>query len=124
MSQVGIGLGEANGDVGDARGTQRLGGLQHMVEFFSHDPFRTYQPVQGPATIHARWRFIRGLSVKTIAAMLGDPNPAPVALPAYLSDFLASNDGLVLAKTFTRIKEPKLRRCVINLVEEIAPRRI
>jgi hypothetical protein len=84
MSQVGIGLGEANGDVGDARGTQRLGGLQHMVEFFSHDPFRTYQPVQGTATIHASWRFIRGISVKTIAAMLGDPNPARLRLNEHL----------------------------------------
>jgi hypothetical protein len=41
-----------------------------------------------------------------------------------VSDFLASSDGLALAKAFTRIKEPKLRRCIINLVEEIAPRRI
>ncbi len=40
--------------------------------------------------------------------------------PAYVSDFLASSDGLALTKAFTRIKEPKLRRCIVDLVEEIA----
>ena len=57
--------------------------------------------------------------------VLGQPNEIGEApLPAYVSDFLASSDGLALAKAFTRIKEPKLRRCIINLVEEIAPRQI
>jgi transcriptional regulator with XRE-family HTH domain len=59
------------------------------------------------------------------AQVLGQPNEVGEApLPAYVSDFLASTDGLALAKAFTRIKELKLRRCIINLVEEIAPRRI
>jgi transcriptional regulator with XRE-family HTH domain len=40
--------------------------------------------------------------------------------PAYVSDFLATSDGLALIKAFTRIKEPKLRRRIVNLVEEIA----
>src|SRR5882762_1272398 len=39
--------------------------------------------------------------------------------PAYVSDFLATRDGLALTKAFMRIKESKLRRCVVNLVEEI-----
>ena len=53
--------------------------------------------------------------------VLGQPNEIGEApLPAYVSDFLASSDGLALAKAFTRIKEPKLRRRLINLVEEIA----
>src|SRR5712692_8004482 len=30
--------------------------------------------------------------------------------PAYVSDFLASSDGLALTKAFRRIKEPRLRR--------------
>src|SRR5450756_2415293 len=30
--------------------------------------------------------------------------------PAYVSDFLATSDGLALIKAFTRIKESKLRR--------------
>ena len=40
--------------------------------------------------------------------------------PAYVSDFLASSDGLALTKAFTRIKEPKLRRRIVDLVKEIA----
>jgi transcriptional regulator with XRE-family HTH domain len=39
---------------------------------------------------------------------------------AYLSDFLASTDGLALSKAFMRIKEPKVRRRIVALVEEIA----
>jgi transcriptional regulator with XRE-family HTH domain len=40
--------------------------------------------------------------------------------PAYVSDFLATSEGLALTKAFTRIKEPKLRRRIVDLVEEIA----
>src|SRR2546421_1691198 len=38
---------------------------------------------------------------------------------AYVSDFLASSDGLALVKAFVRIKKPKLRRRIVDLVEEI-----
>jgi transcriptional regulator with XRE-family HTH domain len=40
--------------------------------------------------------------------------------PGYVSDFLATKDGLALIKAFTQIKSAKLRRCVVNLVERIA----
>ena len=40
--------------------------------------------------------------------------------PAYVTEFLGSSDGLALTKAFTRIKEPGLRRRIVNLVEEIA----
>jgi transcriptional regulator with XRE-family HTH domain len=40
--------------------------------------------------------------------------------PAYVSDFLATRDGLALTKAFMRIKEPGLRRRIVRLVEEIA----
>jgi len=40
--------------------------------------------------------------------------------PAYVSDFLATSEGLALTRAFTRIKEPKLRRRIVDLVEEIA----
>jgi transcriptional regulator with XRE-family HTH domain len=40
--------------------------------------------------------------------------------PAYVSDFLATRDGLALTKAFTHIKEPKLRRRIVDLVKEIA----
>jgi transcriptional regulator with XRE-family HTH domain len=40
--------------------------------------------------------------------------------PAYVTDFLATRDGLALIKAFMRIKDAKLRRRAVNLVEEIA----
>jgi transcriptional regulator with XRE-family HTH domain len=40
--------------------------------------------------------------------------------PAYVSDFLASPDGLALTRAFTRIKDGKLRCRIVDLVEEIA----
>src|SRR3990172_8460682 len=38
--------------------------------------------------------------------------------PAYVSDFLATSDGLALTRAFTRIKSAKLRRSIVNVVEE------
>ena len=40
--------------------------------------------------------------------------------PDYVADFLATSDGLALTKAFTRIKDAKLRRRIVGLVEEIA----
>lgn len=40
--------------------------------------------------------------------------------PTYISDFLATSDGLALTKSFMRIKDPKLRRRIVDLVEQIA----
>jgi transcriptional regulator with XRE-family HTH domain len=45
-------------------------------------------------------------------------NEAPS--PAYVSDFLATSDGLSLTKSFMRIKNSKLRRRIVDLVEQIA----
>ena len=39
--------------------------------------------------------------------------------PAYVSDFLATSDGLALTKAFMRIKDAKLRRRIVDLVEQI-----
>jgi hypothetical protein len=39
--------------------------------------------------------------------------------PAYVYDFLATSEGLSLIKSFMRIKEPKLRRCIVKMVEQI-----
>ena len=40
--------------------------------------------------------------------------------PAYVSDFLATSDGLALTKAFMRITDSKLRRRIVDLVEQIA----
>jgi transcriptional regulator with XRE-family HTH domain len=42
--------------------------------------------------------------------------------PAYVSDFLATSDGLALTKAFMRIEDSKLRRRIVDLVEQIASR--
>jgi transcriptional regulator with XRE-family HTH domain len=58
----------------------------------------------------------------------GAPNQGPerppglgeAPSPAYVSDFLATSDGLALTKAFVRIKDGKLRRRIVDLVETIA----
>ncbi len=39
--------------------------------------------------------------------------------PAYVSDFLATSDGLALTKAFMKIKDPKVRRRIVDLVESM-----
>jgi len=39
--------------------------------------------------------------------------------PAYVTDFLATTDGLALVKAFMRIENSKLRRRLVELVEEM-----
>ncbi len=52
------------------------------------------------------------------------PGPAPggkeAPSPAYVADFLATSDGLALTKAFMRITDAKLRRRIVDLVEQIA----
>jgi transcriptional regulator with XRE-family HTH domain len=52
----------------------------------------------------------------------GSPGGPGFAAPqtAYVNAFVASNDGLILVKAFTTIKNRKLRRSVVDLVEEIS----
>jgi transcriptional regulator with XRE-family HTH domain len=40
--------------------------------------------------------------------------------PKYVADYLATSDGLQLTKAFMQIPDPKLRRSIVNLVEQIA----
>ena len=40
--------------------------------------------------------------------------------PAYVTDFLATSDGLTLVKAFMRIPNSKLRRRIVELVAEMA----
>jgi transcriptional regulator with XRE-family HTH domain len=45
---------------------------------------------------------------------------AEAASPVYVSDFLASSDGLALTKAFMKIGDAKLRRRIVDLVEQMA----
>jgi transcriptional regulator with XRE-family HTH domain len=40
----------------------------------------------------------------------------------FVSDFLASSEGVALVKAYMKIKDTKLRRCVVQLVEQLSPR--
>ena len=40
--------------------------------------------------------------------------------PAYVSDFLATSDGLTLTRNFMRITDPRVRRRIVDLVIAIA----
>jgi transcriptional regulator with XRE-family HTH domain len=40
--------------------------------------------------------------------------------PDYVTDYLATTDGLALTKAFMLIKKEKLKRCIVDLVEQIA----
>src|SRR5688572_30584301 len=55
----------------------------------------------------------------------GGPNqngeaPGDAPSPAYVADFLSTADGLTLTRAFMRIKDPKLRRRIVDLVQQIA----
>jgi transcriptional regulator with XRE-family HTH domain len=56
----------------------------------------------------------------------GAPTPGPALIagdapsPSYVSEFLATSDGLALTKAFMQIKDTKLRRRIVDLVEGIA----
>jgi transcriptional regulator with XRE-family HTH domain len=50
----------------------------------------------------------------------GGGTSAGAPSPAYLSDFLASPDGLKLARAFIQIGDAKLARRFVRLVEELA----
>jgi transcriptional regulator with XRE-family HTH domain len=42
--------------------------------------------------------------------------------PAYVADFLATSEGLALTRAFTSISDGRLRRSIVDLVEQIAAR--
>jgi hypothetical protein len=39
--------------------------------------------------------------------------------PAYVTNFLASQDGQTIIKAFTRIEDQKLRRSIVLFVEQL-----
>jgi len=42
--------------------------------------------------------------------------------PTYVADFLATSEGLALIRAFTRIPSIKLRRAIVDMVEQIGDR--
>src|SRR5579862_6915463 len=64
--------------------------------------------------------FFEGAPTSHVGSRFEGMGEAPS--PAYVSDFLATSDGLALTKAFMRIDDPKLRRRIVDLVEQIAGR--
>jgi transcriptional regulator with XRE-family HTH domain len=62
--------------------------------------------------------FFDGAPAVQLAGRMEGMGEAPS--PAYVSDFLATSDGLALTKAFMRITDSKLRRRIVDLVEQIA----
>jgi transcriptional regulator with XRE-family HTH domain len=51
---------------------------------------------------------------------VGAPGMKQAPVPPYVSDFLASSDGLALTKAFMAIRDGRLRRSIVDLVEATA----
>ncbi|MEW6766586.1 MAG: helix-turn-helix transcriptional regulator [Pseudomonadota bacterium] len=56
------------------------------------------------------------------AGAMVDGGMSEAPSPTYVSDFLATAEGLALARAFTSIADPKLRRSIVDLVEQMASR--
>jgi len=84
------------------KGTNRIGAsrLQQIAHF-----------LQVPVSF-----FFEGAPDMPSGALSGT---AEAPSPAYVADFLGSSDGLALTKAFMRIKDPKLRRRIVDLVSQI-----
>lgn len=50
----------------------------------------------------------------------GDAGLAEPPTPAYVSDFLSTADGLHLMRAFVRVRDPKVRKRIVELVESLA----
>jgi transcriptional regulator with XRE-family HTH domain len=59
--------------------------------------------------------FFEGAPVQESSGAFGES-----ASPAYVSDFLATSDGLALTKAFMKVTDSKVRRRIVDLVEAIA----
>jgi transcriptional regulator with XRE-family HTH domain len=87
------------------KGTNRIGAsrLQHISSVLSVPVSFFFEDAPGPANAAAA------------AAGLAESRPA-----SYMTDFLSSSEGIQLNKAFTRIKDGKMRRRIIDLVRAAA----
>jgi transcriptional regulator with XRE-family HTH domain len=49
-----------------------------------------------------------------------DEAPTGAPSPQFVSDYLATSEGLQLTKAFMQIQDAKIRRSIVNLVEQLA----
>jgi transcriptional regulator with XRE-family HTH domain len=86
------------------KGTNRIGAsrLQHISQI-----------LQVPVPF-----FFEGGPAAPVLESAGKETDFPAS---YVTDFLATSDGLSLVKAFMLIEDPKLRRAIVRLVEAITP---
>jgi transcriptional regulator with XRE-family HTH domain len=86
------------------KGTNRIGAsrLQHICQI-----------LRVPISF-----FFEGLPA-SLGVGAGDQERIEISSPTYVDDFLATSDGLALVKAFTQIRDVKLRRSIVLLVEQI-----
>jgi transcriptional regulator with XRE-family HTH domain len=72
------------------------------------------QQISGILQVPVAFFFEGAPRVGEIKGMSGAPSPA------FVSEFLATSEGLALMKAFSDIKSAKLRRSIVHLVEQIA----
>jgi len=103
--------------------------LSMSQEALAHQLGITFQQVQkyekGSNRISAsRLQHIAQILQVPVAFFFEDPAATPgsrqPAAPSYVSDFLASSDGLALTKAFMAIRNSRIRRCIVDLVEATA----
>jgi transcriptional regulator with XRE-family HTH domain len=87
------------------KGTNRIGAsrLQHISSVLSVPVSFFFEDAPGTPNVTAA------------AAGLAESRPA-----SYMTDFLSSSEGIQLNKAFTRIKDSKMRRRIIDLVRAAA----
>jgi transcriptional regulator with XRE-family HTH domain len=88
------------------KGSNRIGAsrLQHMCQI-----------LQVPVSF-----FFEGLPT-ALGVRTEDQESIEASSPTYVNEFLATSDGLALVKAFTQIRDVKLRRSIVLLVEQITP---
>jgi transcriptional regulator with XRE-family HTH domain len=56
---------------------------------------------------------------ESVPRALGLPEPAEAESPEYVNEFLSTSDGLALVGAFTRIRDPRVRRAIVALVQQV-----
>jgi len=57
-----------------------------------------------------------------LSSAVNTPGFSEGSSPAHVSDFLATSEDLALTRAFTRIADAKMRRSIVDLVEQVAAR--
>lgn len=47
-------------------------------------------------------------------------NANGVTVPSFVDEFVTTSDGISIARCFTKISDPKVRRRIVDLIEQIA----